>query len=79
MLWNLREAVNNSLKILKIDIKNEDLTSTYVQYEIYDSITGNNINLNICQNLIIKINVPKKLDDETLFIFYNLENSGYTF
>ena len=73
----VRGSVNNSLKILKIDIKNEDLTSTYVQYEIYDSITGNNINLNICPDLIIKINVPKKLDDETLFIFYNLENSEY--
>jgi len=73
----LRKSIDNPLKILKIDIKNEDLTSTYVQYEIYDSITGKKINLNICHDLIIKINVPKKLDDETLFIFYNFENSGY--
>ena len=73
----LRQSIDNPLKILKIDIKNEDLTSTYIQYEIYDSKTGNKINLNNCHDLIIKINVPKKLDDETLFIFYNLENSGY--
>ena len=73
----LKESIDNPLKILKIDIKNADLTSTYVQYEIFDSKIGNKINLNICHDLIIKINVPKKLDDETLFIFYNLENSGY--
>ena len=59
----LKKTIDNPLKILKFDIKNEDLTSSYVQYEIYDSITGKKINLNICNDLIIKINVPKKLDD----------------
>jgi len=59
---------------LKVDIKSEDLTSTYVQYEIYDSVAGDKINLGICNDITIKINVPKKLDDETLKIFDNLEN-----
>ena len=73
----LKESTNHPLKIIKIDIKSEDLTSTYVQYEIYDTVEENKINLNICHNLTIKINVPKKLDDETLYNFIHLQNSGY--
>ena len=75
----LKESTVHPLKILKVDIKSEDLTSTYVQYEVYDSVTGDKINLRICDDIIIKINVPKKLDDDTLNIFNNLENSGYNF
>ena len=75
----LKESTDHPLKILKIDIKSEDLTSTYIQYEIYDSVTGDKIDLSICNDITIKINVPKKLDDETLNIFNNLGNSGYNF
>ena len=75
----LKESTNHSLKIIKLDIKSEDLTSTFVQYEIYDSITGVKIDLDICLDLTIKINVPKKLDDETLYNFVHLKNSGYNF
>ena len=75
----LKESTNHPLKIIKIDIKSEDLTSTYVQYEIYDSITGEKIELNICHGLTITINVPKKLDDETLYNIVHLKDSGYNF
>ena len=75
----LKKSTNNPLLILKIDFKSEDLTSTYVQYEVYDSVTGDKIGLNVCDGVTIKINVPKKLDDETLNIINNLENSGYNF
>ena len=75
----LKDSFDNPLKILKVDIKSDDLTSTFVQYEIYDSIKGDKINLNICKDVTIKINVKKKLGDETLSIINNLENSRYNY
>ena len=75
----LKKSTDHPLKILKVDIKSEDLTSTYVQYEIYDSITGDKIELDVCKDVTIKINVPKKLDEDTLNILNNLDNSGYNF
>ena len=75
----LKESIQNPLKILKVDIKSDDLASTFVQYEIYDSITGNKINLNICNNVTIKIKVKKKLGEVTKNIISNLENSGYNY
>ena len=74
----LKKITNNPLKILKIDYKSEDLTSTFVQYEVYDS-TGGKISLSACSDVNIKINVPKILDDKTLNIVTNLENSGYNY
>ena len=77
-LDKLKESTDHPLKIIKVDIKNEDLTSTYVKYEICDSKTGSKIDLNtFCQDLTIKINVPKKLDEETIYNFVNAKNSGY--
>ena len=70
----LKNKSNNPLKIIKIDIKSDDLSSTYVQYEIYDSVTGEKINLDICMDTQIKIYVPKILDNET---YNNLLDSGY--
>ena len=70
----LKNKSNNPLKIIKIDIKSDDLSSTYVQYEIYDSVTGEKINLSICMDTQIKIYVPKILDNET---YNNLLDSGY--
>ena len=56
----LKKITNNPLKILKIDYKSEDLTSTFVQYEVYDS-TGKKISLSVCSDVSIKIKVPKIL------------------
>ena len=76
----LKESNDNPLKIIKVDIKNDDLTSTFVQYEIYDLLTGDKINLNnICKDVNIKINVKKTLGEETKNIINNLDNSGYNY
>ena len=75
----LKEITNDPLKILKIDYKSEDLTSTFVQYEVYDTITGENISLSVCSDTTIKIYVPKILEGEILNIVTNLANSGYNF
>jgi len=75
----LKESIHNPLKILKVDIKSDDLASTYVQYEIYDSLTGDKINLTICNEVTIKIKVKQKIGEETKNIINNLENSGYNY
>jgi len=74
----LKGITNDTLKMLKVDYKSEDLTSTFVQYEVY-SISGDKMNLNVCSDVTIKINVPKILDGKTLSIFTTLENTGYNY
>ena len=73
----LKQVTSNPLKVLKIDYKSDDLSSTYVQYEIYDILTGKIIDLIKCKDIPIKISVPKILDEETLNIYNNLSSSGY--
>ena len=68
---------NDHLIILKIDIKNEDLSSTYVQYEIYNPKTLNIISLDICSDIPISVSVPVNLDENTRSIYDSLSKSGY--
>ena len=67
----------DNLIILKMDIKSEDLTSTFVQYEIYNPRTLNLINLDICSNSPISVNVPVTLDENTKSIYDSLTHAGY--
>ena len=74
----LKENKNKSFIILKTDIKSEDLLSTYVLFELYDSEnTTNKVDLEICKDIQIQISVPKILDNETLFYYVNLNEFGY--
>jgi len=73
----LKKVNSNPLKVLKIDFKSDDLSSTYVQYEVYDILTGNKIDLILCKDIPVKIKVPKILDEETLNIYNNLNSLGY--
>ena len=67
----------DNLIILKIDIKNEELSSTYVQYEIYNPIKLTLIPLDICNEVPISISVPVNLDENTKAIYDSLSQSGY--
>ena len=62
----LREANNiddeEDLIVYKTDIKTSDSSTTYVIYEVYDS-SLNKLNLSVCSDTQISINVPVKLDD----------------
>ena len=59
---------DDDLIVLKIDIKNEDLTSTYVEYEIYNP-TLNIISLDICSDISISASVPVNLNEiQNLFM-----------
>ena len=68
---------NDELTIIKIDIKSNDLKSTYVQFEIYNPIESHFISLDICGNIQIVISTPVKLLDKTEYLFNNLRESGY--
>ena len=73
--YNLTEE--DSLIILKTDLKSADLSSTYVQYEIYHPYTYDVINLDYCENIKIIINSPVNLSEETLSLYNSLLESGY--
>ena len=65
------------LIIFKIDIKSPDLSSTYVQYEIYNPITLKLISLEVCKDIPISVSVPVNLDESTKSIYDSLNKSGY--
>ena len=67
----------NSLIIFKIDIENSNKSYTYVQYEIYNPETYQQLSLDICNNLLINITIPAKLDSETQFVYEKLKDYGY--
>ena len=68
---------DDELVMLKIDIKSDDLKSTYVQYEIYNPINNSLISLDVCGNIQIVISTPVKLIGKTVYLFNSLKDSGY--
>ena len=77
----LKEAYNipnrESLIIYKTDIKSEDLSSTYVQYEVYSPLDLKKLNLSLCNEVKISINVPVVLNSNLEEIYESLSESGY--
>ena len=67
----------DSLIILKTDIKSADLSSTYVQYEVYDPNTLKKLDLNECNEVKIVVSVPVNLDSETISLYDSMSESGY--
>ena len=68
---------NDELIIFKIDIKNNDSSLTYVQYEIYNSVNMKQLSLDACQNSSIIIKSPISLDASFDSIYIRLNSSGY--
>ena len=73
----LELSEEEDLIILKIDIKSDDLSKTYVQYEIYNPRTLAPVPLDECKSSNIKISVPIKLDESTISLYDSLQKSGY--
>ena len=79
---NILKKENNiskeqSLIVFKSDMKNKDLSSTVVQYEIYHPITKAKLNLDCCKDVKIVVNVPVNLDTDTISLYDSLCESGY--
>ena len=68
---------NMSLIVFKTDIKTEDLTQTFVQYEIYDPRDLHALDLSICKDMSICVSTPVKLDSTTSSLYDTLKESGY--
>jgi hypothetical protein len=64
------------LIILKVDIK--EGASTYVQYEVYDPVSLEKLNLTICKENSISIDLPVTLDEDINLLFNSLDNFGYS-
>ena len=70
---------HESLIIFKIDIKNEDMPSTYVQYEIYNPYTLEKMDLSICKNISTTIKVKANLTEKEIELYEGLKEYGYNY
>ena len=61
--------------MIKLDIKYND--TTYVQYEVYHPITNKKLNLSVCENLKIFIDLPVSLNVDIQSLYNSLDESGY--
>ena len=68
---------NISLIVYKVDIKNSDLTATYVQYEVYHPITKIQLNMSICNEMKIVIDTPVDIGNKMEELYNSLSDSGY--
>ena len=67
----------DSLIVIKKDIKSPDLSLTYVQYEVYHPKTKDQLNLNYCHNIEIVISIPVTLNDRIVSLYDSLSEEGY--
>lgn len=63
--------------IIKLDIKNTSLNTTYVQYEIFNPNNYQKVSLDICKNIPIKIYSPVTLDASKLELISSCQEQGY--
>ena len=75
-----------TLIIFKIDIQSINQSLTFVQYEVYNPETFNQLDLDVCNNILINITIPANLDSEISALYksltsyeYNLFNSSDIF
>jgi len=67
---------NTSLIIFKIDNFIEEINIPIVEYEIYDPITKQPLDLNICQNYPITVSYPVSIDENEIFK-YDMNSDYY--
>ena len=60
-----------------MDIKTQESPSMYVVYQIYNPYTLTQMNLSICENIKISVNIPLHLDAETIALIDSLNLDGY--
>ena len=78
---NILKSENNipleeSLIIYKTDIKING-TNTFIQFEVYDPLDLHILNLEVCSQEQISLNVPVVMDIEVETLYSSLEKSGY--
>ena len=73
--YNLQD--DEILLILKLDMFKKDSTIPIVEYEIYNYNNSEKLNLEVCNDVKINIYVPIQLDNKTIYLYNNLNQSGY--
>ena len=68
---------SEDLIIYKTDIKSEDGSATYVIYEIYNPYNLDQLDLSICKDVEITINVPVILNNKIEELYDSLSGYGY--
>ena len=68
---------SEQLIVYKTDIKSEDLSLTYVVYEVYHPFNLQKLDLSVCSEVDITINVPIKLNDKIEELYESFSESGY--
>ena len=68
---------SQDLIIFKTDIIITDLNTTYVLYEVYNPLTLEKLNLTVCINDEISINIPTELNNNIKKLYNSLNESGY--
>ena len=69
--------INEPLIILKVDIRREEIISTQVEYQVFNPINLNRLNLSLCYNSKINIYTPIELDQEKYKLAKLLKEQGY--
>ena len=64
------------LIIFKVDNNEKGSTIPIVEYEIYESVNYTKLDLNLCKNLHINIDIPILIDENNIFK-YNLSSDYY--
>ena len=66
-----------TLIIFKIDIQSINQSLTFVQYEVYNPETFDQLDLDVCNNILINITIPANLDSEISALYKSLTSYGY--
>ena len=73
--YNLKD--DEILLILKLDLFKKDSSTPLVEYEVYNYNKSEKLNLEYCNEVKINIYTPIQLDNYTIFLYNNLNSSGY--
>ena len=81
-----RYHINDSLPliILKVDYYKPGLLIPVIGYEVYDPINKTQLNLNLCKDKLVKLNIPVSINEDKVYKhdpysdYYNDECSVYT-
>ena len=68
---------DESLIIIKTDIKSEDFSTTYVQYQIFHPYTLEELDLEKCKDVSVSVSIPVNLNSETSNLYESLSEAGY--
>ena len=74
-IYNISES--DSLIMVKSDSKNGEASAKNIIFDLYHPITKEKLNMSYCDNVEIKIDIPTKLENNTIDLYDSLVESGY--